>query len=187
MMRLPHSRRFILGAALLAAIVASLWPEAPQNQLAAIVEPALPQGAAPAHEKNRVAEPELPRIDSLRPRPPQRGGAANLFAAENWNPPPPPPPRPAKAPPPPPAPQPVAEAAPPPPPSAPPFPYTVAGSVADTKGKMVVFSKQNENFVLRTGEMLEQSYRLDTIEAESVTLTYLPLGLAQRVPLPGAP
>jgi hypothetical protein len=69
---------------------------------------------------------------------------------------------------------------------APPFPYVVSGSIVDANGIMVVFTNQQQNFIVRTGEMLEQSYRVDSVDPQFVTLTYLPLGLTQRVPMGAA-
>jgi hypothetical protein len=66
-------------------------------------------------------------------------------------------------------------------PTPPPFPYTIAGSVADANGLMIVFNRQNQDFVLRVGDILEQTYRVEAIDTRSVTVTYLPLGLTQAV------
>jgi hypothetical protein len=94
----------------------------------------------------------------------------DLFGAKDWNPPPPPPVR--------------QKPLPPPVPTAPPFPYTVSGSVADANGLMIVFAnRQKQDFVLRIGDVLEQTYRVEAINPQSVTLTYLPLGLTQVVPI----
>jgi hypothetical protein len=48
---------------------------------------------------------------------------------------------------------------------------------------MVIFANQQNSFVLRAGEVLEQTYRLESIDSHAVTLTYLPLGVTERVPL----
>ena len=66
---------------------------------------------------------------------------------------------------------------------APPFPYVIAGSIIDANGPMVVFTDQQQNFVVRPGEVLERTYRLESIEPNAVMLTYIPLGLRQRVPM----
>jgi hypothetical protein len=46
---------------------------------------------------------------------------------------------------------------------------------------MIVFNRQNQDFVLRVGDILEQTYRVEAIDTRSVTVTYLPLGLTQAV------
>ena len=97
----------------------------------------------------------------------------DLFGPKSWN--PPPPPVAARKPP------------PPPPPTAPPFPYLVTGAVADADGVLVVFTNQQQSFVVRVGEIIERTYRVDAIDAQAVTLTYMPLGLTQRVPVGGLP
>jgi hypothetical protein len=65
----------------------------------------------------------------------------------------------------------------------PPFPYSVAGSITDTNGLEVVFTNHEQNFFVPVGALLEQRYRVDAIDGDSATLTYLPLGLTQRVPI----
>jgi hypothetical protein len=49
---------------------------------------------------------------------------------------------------------------------------------------MIVFAnRQKQDFVLRIGDVLEQTYRVEAIDPQSVTLTYLPLRLTQVVPI----
>ena len=48
---------------------------------------------------------------------------------------------------------------------------------------MVVFANQNRDFVLKAGEILDDTYRVDEIAAEQVTVTYLPLGIKQILPM----
>lgn len=67
---------------------------------------------------------------------------------------------------------------------APPFPYAVVGSISDGNGVTVMFTNQQQSFMVRVGEMLANDYRVDAVDAESVTLTYIPLGITQRVPMP---
>jgi hypothetical protein len=166
MFRWAFSRWMILGGALLATVVASVWPRGQDEPMIEVVPPVAKRDAAPLRDK-KVAE--LPPLGALRER--QRAGTdvQDLFGAKTWSAPPAPQqPRPAPAP--------VA-------PVAPPFPYTVAGSVLDPNGLMIVFTHQQRNFVLRVGEVLEQTYRVESIDPQSVTLTFLPLGLTQRVPI----
>jgi hypothetical protein len=48
---------------------------------------------------------------------------------------------------------------------------------------MIVFANQNQNFAVRAGEVLEKTYRVESIDSQAVTVTYLPLGLTQRLPI----
>ena len=62
------------------------------------------------------------------------------------------------------------------------FPYLISGVFADSQGLTLVFGKQNEHFLLRLGEVLEETYRLDEIDSQQVTLTYLPQSSVLRIP-----
>ena len=160
-------RRLILGAALLATVVASVWPRGDEKLAPEVVAPVSRGDMAPSREQRLPVQLELPKLDERLERLHTPEKLQDLFGTTDWN---PPPPREQKPPP-------------PPPPAAPPFPYTVAGSVVDAAGPMIVFNRQNQDFVLRAGDVLEHTYRIETIDARSVTVTYLPLGLTQVVSL----
>ena len=86
----------------------------------------------------------------------------------------------------PPAPKPGKAAAPPPPPPpmAPPLPFRMVGSI-DEDGKVTVFAERANGDVvaLRVAEIVDNTYRVDSIDARTMTLTYLPLGQKQTLPL----
>lgn len=164
-----RTRGLLLGGALLLTVVASVWPRAQESAAPEVVAP-ITSREAPAPREQAVAQPvEAPSLPARADRQQTAPGVRDLFGPKNWN--PPPPPVRAQKPP------------PPPPPTAPPFPYRVSGGLADAEGVMVVFTNQQQNFVVRVGEVIERTYRVDAIDAQAVTLTYLPLGLTQRVPM----
>ena len=169
MFRSTLTRWLILGTALLATVVASVWPRSQDKTVAEVVAPVTRRDDAPAKGQQPSGQPELPALGERLERPGTAVEIQDLFGMKNWNPPPPP----------------VRQKpSPPPAPTAPPFPYTVAGSVADANGLMIVFAnRQKQDFVLRVGDILEQTYRIEAIDPQSVTVTYLPLGLAQVVPI----
>jgi hypothetical protein len=168
-LRSAFTRWLILGAALLATVVASVWPRSEEKTASEVVAPVTRRDDAPAKGQPLAPQTELPALSERLERPGAAAEIQDLFGAKDWNPPPPP----------------VRQKPlPPPVPTAPPFPYTVAGSVADANGLMIVFAnRQKQDFVLRIGDVLEQTYRVDAINPQSVTLTYLPLGLTQVVPI----
>lgn len=90
----------------------------------------------------------------------------DLFSARSWNPPPPPTP-----------------VAPPAAPVAPPLPYTFIGKKHEGDAWEVYLTKGEQTFVVRQGEMLESTYRVDKIQPPTLTLTYLPLDQAQTLPI----
>jgi hypothetical protein len=167
--RSAFTRWLILGTALLATVVASVWPRGEEKTAAEVVAPITRRDEAPAKTQQPSGPSELPALGEKLERPGAAVEIQDLFGKKDWNPPPPPVRR---------------KPLPPPAPTAPPFPYTVAGSVSDANGLMIVFAnRQKQDFVLRIGDVLEQTYRVDAIEPQSVTLTYLPLGLTQVVPI----
>lgn len=76
-----------------------------------------------------------------------------------------------------------------PPPSvaatAPPLPFSVAGVIEGSRiagGQRVAFLRQrDEVVVVRTGDSVGSNYRIDSISAVNIELTYLPLNLRQTL------
>ena len=169
MFRRAFIRWVILGGALLATVVATVWPGGQDEPMSEIVPPVAQRDTARMTDKTAAGQAELPPLSALRERQRARTDVQDLFGVKTWSAPP--------------APQQPRTPPPPVAPVAPPFPYAVAGSVVDPNGLMIVFTHQQRNFVLRVGEVLEQTYRVESIDPQSVTLTFLPLGLTQRVPI----
>lgn len=68
---------------------------------------------------------------------------------------------------------------PPPKPIAPPLPFVYIGKVIE-EGKLTVFvSKQQQNYLLKGGEVIEGTYRVDKVESGRLVFTYLPLETVQ--------
>lgn len=166
MFRSALTRWLILGTALLATVVASVWPRGEEKTAPEVVAPVTRRDDAPARGQQPSSQLELPALGDRLERPRTPAKIQDLFGIKDWNPPPPP----------------VREKPlPPAAPTAPPFPYAIAGSVVDANGLMIVFNRQKQDFVLRIGDVLEQTYRVEAIDPQSVTVTYLPLGLTQVV------
>lgn len=167
MLRSTPRRWLVLGGLLLATVVASVWPRGEESPALEVVAPSARGNAVtPKSEQTSSAPAGLPPLGERLERPQGATKVENLFAATSWTPPL------AK----------LAASA----PSAPPFPYAIAGNLIDNGVLTVVFTKQNQHFVLRVGEVLENTYRLDRINSSSIAVTYLPLGHQQTLPL-GAP
>jgi len=112
----------------------------------------------------------------------QRGRAAqarDAFAPRNWQ----PPPRkltPAEA---------AAMAAaepPPPPPQAPPLPFVYVGMLAEESRTTVFLSQGARDIAVRSGDTIDNTYRVDAVTPDRIELTYLPLNQRQTLPL-GSP
>src|SRR5688500_2688209 len=52
---------------------------------------------------------------------------------------------------------------------APGFPYAISGVFADAQGLTFIVGKQKEHFLLRLGEILEDTYRLEGIDSQQIT------------------
>ena len=165
MLQSAPQRWLVLGGLLLATVVASVWPRGEESPALEVVAPsARGDMATPKSAQTSSAPAGLPPLGEQLERPQGATQVENLFATTSWTPPL--------------AKQPAASA-----PRAPPFPYAIAGNLVDNDVRTVVFMKQNQYFVLRVGEVLENTYRLDGIGSRSITVTYLPLGHQQTLPL----
>jgi hypothetical protein len=76
-----------------------------------------------------------------------------------------------------------AEALPPPRPVAPPAPFGYVGKLEDgPNGTMLMLVADNKLHTVAIGDVLEGQWRIDAESADSLRLTYLPLGLSQTIP-----
>ncbi|WP_080497594.1 hypothetical protein [Burkholderia ubonensis] len=98
--------------------------------------------------------------------------ANDPFTASSWQPPPP-----VEAPPP------IARPA---PPTAPPVPFTYVGELDAKADKPQVFlSNGDQLLIVSPGDVIDGQYRVDSVSASNVVLTYLPLNQTQVVSIPG--
>jgi hypothetical protein len=160
-------RHLVLGVALAAAVGLVLFGDrTPQD---AVVEPAARPAAAIAATHRTASKPALPEaILPLAPRAAlvdDPAGAGDAFATRDWTPPPPPPP-----------PEP-----PPPAPVAPPLPFTFIGKSLEEGAWEVYLAKGERTYVVRDKDLVEGSYRVESIKPPLMTLTYLPLGQTQQL------
>lgn len=93
---------------------------------------------------------------------------ANLFPSQTWQPPPPPPSRPK-------------------PPEAPPLPYTYLGQLAEEGGITLFLGRQQRTLIVRAGDILDGSYRIDAVTPQRALITYLPLDIQQSLNLRNTP
>ncbi|WP_055326554.1 hypothetical protein [Ralstonia solanacearum] len=105
-----------------------------------------------------------PAVLALRPRE-ASPDIAQAFPSRDWAPPPPPPPPPA----------------PPPKPTAPPLPFVVIGKKWEDGQWQVFLGRNEETFVVKTGDTFDGRYRVDSIAPPSMTLIYLPLKARQTL------
>jgi hypothetical protein len=172
-MRNRFSRRqigLVLVAAALASYGAMYFSGGPAESR--LIEP-VTRTHTTGSNKLAAAAANLPKTIA----PPTRAslnqaGANNLFASNSWTPPPPPPPK-ELAPP------------PPPPPTAPPIPFNFVGLLQD-QAKPTAFLAQDDKLLLvSAGDTLDGAYRIESVSASEIVLTYLPLNQRQSISISG--
>jgi hypothetical protein len=83
-------------------------------------------------------------------------------------------------------PAPAALAAPPPPPQAPPLPFAYIGRLAEDRDITVFLAMGERNLVVKPGDVIDNTYKLEEVSDSAVVLTYLPLSQRQKLSI-GAP
>lgn len=164
MMALSQRQRWlILGGALLLTLAAVGWLSADGGSSPEVVEPAGPQeqgGRKPAVRESLGEELAAPDADGLKRALPE-GEARNIFGKQTWFV-APPPPAPSK-------------------PAPPPLPFAYLGKMLDDGQATVFLTHQDRNLAVRTGDVINGTYRVDEINPPTMTFTYLPLNMPQQL------
>ncbi|MDT4855379.1 hypothetical protein FQZ97_897310 [compost metagenome] len=155
-----------LGAAATLAVVPEFFSE--QSEPQAMPRPRLTQ-ADTAPVAPAAVQAAAPAAAPVVP-------SADLFASQSWYVAPPPPPVLAAAPPP-----------PPPKPTAPPLPFKFIGKMDDRQALQVFLLHGEQVLVVREGDLIDKTYKVKRIDAERMTLVYLPLDIAQTLVVGSAP
>lgn len=170
-------RKFLLGSALIATLIAVvLVDEKDEENMTNTVEPI--QTMKSSGDKAKAQESNSESLDvSKLGRRKFNPLAGELFASTTWT-----PKQPqislqeqaAKA-------AEIAKSAPPPAPTAPPLQFKYAGKAIADNETWVFLSQSGENHVTKIGAKINDKYRLDNINDEVVTMTYLPLNIKQKL------
>ena len=163
------STRWIIYGAVLALALAGIWLVKERDGPSALARAraqakAYPAADPPSVEDARIPELKLERL-ALRA---QRDTDADPFNARSWEalaaeeprrnaPPPPPPPR------------------------APPLPFRFMGKLIDGDGVAVFLTTGERNWVVRAGDTIDGTYRVQAIGEQKMTLTYLALQIPQEL------
>ncbi len=156
-------RKIILGSVLLVSVGAALWLASQEDDEPEVPRPSRTRRAQVA-TKAVSAPPQL-QLQSLQ-RPRQAVGSHDdAFAPHSWVPL-------------------VAPAAPPPPPApaAPILPFTYHGQLADGPVITVFLMRGEQTYVVKRGDTLLDTYRVDDVQPSALVLTYLPLNQQQVLP-----
>jgi hypothetical protein len=160
-------RRLVLGVALCMTLAAVLWVSqgeedgsAPDASASATPDPARQQlrREAPADS----APLQLGKLARRAQADPNQ----DAFAGRSWVAPPPP-----------------AVEGPPPAPSAPPLPFTYIGKLQEGEtGPVVIYLTQGEQaYSVKKGDVIDKTYRVESITSAHIVLTYLPLAIKQTL------
>lgn len=153
--RARRARRAPASAA--QAAPAAAEPSAASRLAQAVERLELPAPAKAAAEKTAAADP------AAAAEPPPAAAPINLLAARSWY---------------------VAPPAPPPEaPKPPALPFKVVGRIIEGDAPAVFLASQNRNHVAREGEWLDNTYLVERIEKNRMTLIYLPLAERQYLTL----
>lgn len=166
----PANLRMLLAAALVLTLAAA-W-NAPEDDAAAVVTAAPSRAVRPSVALGS----ERAGLDVLairaRDGEEDEGPDARLFNSTQWTARAAAPPAPAAAPP---------VAAEPAAPQLPPLPFKVLGSHQQA-GQTVLFLQQNDtNHVVRVGDTIGDTYKVERLEGATLTLRYLPMNQVQTL------
>ena len=157
-------RAVLLWAALGLTLAAALWfKDEPDSAL--VEEAARPAMRSESRAQNPPAHELSLALPERRANP---APAEDAFKSQSWAPPAPPPP-----------PSPSVKAS----PSAPPLPFSYLGRMEQDGQIFVFLAKQDRNYVVKAGEVLDGAYRLEEVQPGALSFTYLPLKLKQSLHL----
>lgn len=69
------------------------------------------------------------------------------------------------------------------PPSAPPLPFRYLGKIIDGDQTAVFLIRGNDHYSITAGQLIDRTYRIERITDTAITITYLPLGTRQILPV----
>ncbi len=159
-----RTRWILLGGVLTATLAAAIWVRE-SEPVAEVLAPA----KVKVLRRSSVTSGGHLALDKLHQR--ENGEdakIADVFQSKSWYVPPPPP-----------------KPVPPPPPAPPPLPFSYMGKLEEG-GRLTVFlTKQDRNYAVKVGDTLDGAYRVDSVEAQRVVFTYLPLNMQQTLSIGG--
>lgn len=169
-------RKLILGAALFATLIAVVMVEDDEDLTPNTVETVQPTRTSSEKTRADINTIDYLEVDLLGQRS-FNADAGDLFKSTSWQ-----PKQPqislqqqaAKA-------EQAARAAAPPAPKPPPLPFKYIGKMINDNKIRVFLADSEQNYVVWLGGHIENQYRVDAVNDEAITLTYLPLNAKQTL------
>lgn len=159
----------LIAAAAFCAAVGAAWlvGGSDESDAPAVVEVASRSEGAPKDEVQPPTAASAPLDATARQQLPT-GEPVNIFATKSWEPPPPPPP-------------------PPSPPQAPPLPFSFMGMMTSDSGKVTYYlARGNQAYAVVKGEKIDNTYRVNGLNGQQLSFTYLPMNEKQMLSMPPA-
>jgi hypothetical protein len=163
----PSERRrlFLLGLCLTATLAVAAVSGIDESDVSG-EPPASRERGGPAAKEARLVLAKVSRepLDTVE---------ADIFAPRSWQPAPPPPPKPAAP----------VDAR----PTVPSLPFVYAGQLGDPQtGKLIIYLTRGDTVhTVSTGDVIDESYRIEAITDRQVTFVYLPMKAQQTLAIPG--
>ncbi|MBI5751138.1 MAG: hypothetical protein HZA59_03190 [Hydrogenophilales bacterium] len=162
-----RQRGIVLGGLLTVTLTAVAWVSQQAEDAPLVVAAPMKQTSAAktAADASHVALEKLQRVREGEDKP----AVEDVFQAKSWYVPPPPP-----------------KPVPPPPPAPPPLPFIYMGKLLEEDKLTVFLTKQDRHYAVKAGDTLDGAYRVESVNAQQMILTYLPLNMQQTLTLGGA-
>lgn len=168
-------RKLIVGGALIATLIAAVLVEEEETLIDTVdtIQPVKPSGDRVKNQENNAEQLDVSKLGQRK----FNALAGELFVSTTWAPK-----------------QPqvnlqeqaaiaaqVAKSTPPPAPTAPPLQFKYTGKAIADNETWVFLSESGENLIAKIGGKINDKYRLDSINDDAVTMTYLPLNAKQTL------
>ena len=162
-----------LGATLAAVRWADSLPEVADPNAGTKLESR--QHVRPTREQQAATQNTGLDLQKLQ-RGPQSEPESDPFGTRDFRPPPPPKPKESSI---------TAAAgvlpAPPPPPQAPPLPFIYMGRLDEEQNSTVFLTAGDRNLVVKPGDLIDNTYKVEQVTESTVVLTYLPMNQRQTL------
>ena len=176
-MRIPPKLRVALlivalGSTLAAVRWADSLPDVRDASAGAIAE--RPRERA-SRQQQPAAQPSALDLHKLQ-RGPQHEPESDPFGTRDFRPPPPPKPKALPG-----ALTALPPSPPPPPPQAPPLPFVYMGRLNEDQSTTVFLTAGDRNLVVKPGDVIDNTYKVEQVTDSAVVLTYLPMNQQQTL------
>ena len=169
----PVSTRWLLALALSGTLALVWYVSSNESGDSAPTKPTNATRKTPvtrAKERLAASKPSLlgqGQLLSNIERPSQGDDIPDLFRSYSWYvAPPPPPPLPAP---------------PPPKPTAPPLPFAFIGQYTEGNSKLIMLSRGDRLLTVSIGDVIDNTYKVESMNAGQLTFVYLPLATSQAL------